>query len=73
MIPEKVCVQAEGMVKPYENVVDRAPRRKNPIKKWNCHTKLSARTTRRKLHWNKSVAAKVCLVGSLLLWKITLK
>ena len=33
MIPEKVCVQAEGMVKPYENVVDRAPRRKNPIKK----------------------------------------
>ena len=48
--------------------IDPAPCRKNPIKK-NCHTKLSAPTTRRKLHWNKSVAAKVCFVWYLFLPK----
>ena len=29
------------------------------MKKLNCHTKLSATTTTRKLHWNKSMTAKV--------------
>ena len=34
---------------------------------------MSAPTTIRKLHWNKSVTANVCLVWSLLLENITLK
>ena len=42
----------------YENfIIDPAPCRKNPIKK--CHIKLPASTARSKLHWNKSVTAKV--------------
>ena len=32
LIPGNVYVQAEGMVKPYENFIDPEPSRKNPIK-----------------------------------------
>ena len=32
LIPGNVCVQAEGIVKPYENFIDPEPCRKNPIK-----------------------------------------
>ena len=47
----------------YENIsIDPAACRKNPIKKLPYWFKLSAPTTRRKLHWNKRVAAKVFLV-----------
>ena len=46
----------------YENFsIDPAAFWKNPIKKYNCHIKLSAPNTRRKLHWNKSVTAKASL------------
>ena len=68
--------------KVYENFsVDPAPCRKNPIKKWNCHTKLPQLLEEdyteiiawqlkfalsdpyfyEKLHWSKSVTAKVSL------------
>ena len=58
----------------YENFsIDPAPCQKNPINKKNYHINLSAPTSRRKLHWNKSVTAKVCLVWYLLLRKNTLK
>ena len=43
----------------YENCIDPVPCRRNPTRKRNCHIKLSAPSNRRKLHWNKSVAAKV--------------
>ena len=33
--------------------IEPASCQKNPIKKQNCHIKLSAFTTRRSLHWNK--------------------
>ena len=33
----------------------------HPACRKNCHTKLPAPTTWRKLHWNKSVTTKVCL------------
>ena len=57
----------------YKNFsIDPAPSWKNPIQKNKIVTKI-ALTTRRKLHWNKSVAAKVCLVWYLLLRKNTLK
>ena len=46
----------------YENFsIDPTQCRKNPIKKINLSYQLSALITRRKLHWNKSVTAKVCL------------
>ena len=46
----------------YENFkIDPAPCWKNPIKKWNCHTKLSFPTSRREILWNKSVTAKVSI------------
>ena len=50
--------------------IDPAPCWKNPKKK-----KLSYQivSPRRNLHWNKNVTAKVCLVWSLLLRKLTLK
>ena len=58
----------------YENFsIEPAPCRKNPITKIKLSYKLSAVTTRRKLHWDKSVTAKVCLVGSPLLGKLKLK
>ena len=57
----------------YKNFsIDPAPSWKNPIQKNKIVTKI-ALTTRRKLHWNKSVAAKVCLIWSLLPRKNTLK
>ena len=44
----------------YENFsIEPATCRKNPIKKQSCQIKLPAPTTRRKLHWNKSVTATV--------------
>ena len=54
----------------YENFsIDPAPCRKNPIKKINLSHQLSVLITRRKLHWSKSVTAKVCQVWSLLIGK----
>ena len=83
MIPGNVCVHAEGIVKPMKTLVLIQHHFEIILlKKYTCHTKLSAPTTRRKLHWNKSVATKVCLVWSLLLgksyteiktWKFALK
>ena len=71
---ECFCTSWRYAEEAYENFnIDPAPCRKNPIKKQNCHTKLSVCTTRRKLHWNKSVTAKVCLVWYLILRKIALK
>ena len=53
----------------YENFsIDPAPCRKNPIK---IKIKLSAPTTRRKLHWNKSVTAKVSLENLEMFWQKT--
>ena len=75
LIPGNVCVQAEGMLKPMKILVliQRHVKKilsKNQIVILNCQYVLY---TRRKLHWNKSMIAKVCLAWSLLLWKITLK
>ena len=53
--------------------INPAPCRKDSIKKKNYHIKLSAPITKRKLQWNKIVIAKVCLIWSLLLRKLTLK
>ena len=52
LIPGNVCVQAEGMLKPMETLVliqDLVLVERILLKK-NCHTKLSAPTTRGKLH-----------------------
>ena len=49
--------------------IDPASCRNNPTQKKTCHSKLSSPTTRTKLHLNKSLTAKVCLVWSLLLEK----
>ena len=38
---------------------------KSPIKKETCQIKLAVPTTRRKLHWNKRVTAKVTAKVSL--------
>ena len=53
LIPGIVCVQAEGMVKPMKTLVliqQHVQRILQKKKKKNCHTKLSAPTTRKKLH-----------------------
>ena len=50
-------------------LIDPAPWWNNPIKKLNCHTKLSATTTTRKLQWNKSMTAKVCQENLEIFWK----
>ena len=69
--PRKCLCTSWRYAETYENFrIDPAPFRKNPIKiKINCPIKLSVPTTRRKLHWNMSVTAKVCLVWYLLLRK----
>ena len=51
MIPGNVCVQAEGIVKPMKTLVLIQHHFEIILlKKYACHTKLSAPTTRRKLH-----------------------
>ena len=54
MIPGNVHVQVEGMLQPMKTLVLTHVERILQ-KKQNCHTKLSAPTTRRKCHWNKSM------------------
>ena len=50
LIPENVYVQAEGMLKPTETLVLIQHHVERILLKTNYHTKLSAPTTRRKLH-----------------------
>ena len=51
LIPGNVCVQAEGIVKPMKTLVlIQHHVERILLKKLTCHTKLSAPTTRRKLH-----------------------
>ena len=72
--PRECLCTSRRYTETYENFsIDPAPCRKNPRRKNKTVIKLSAPTTRRKLRWDKSVTAKVCLVWSLLLRKITLK
>ena len=66
-----VCVQTEGILKPMK-IYWSSTMSKEYYKKYNCHIKLSAPTTR-KLQWNKSVTAKICLAWSVLLQNITVK
>ena len=69
-----LCKLPEGMLKPMKTLVLIQHHFERILyKKKSCHTKLSAPITRRKLHSNNRVTAKVCLVLSLILRKITLK